>query len=159
MGYYRSAEVCRNGHATTSSLEISSELAGQFCPSCGAETIRNCPSCKERIRGSYHVDGVIGFSMYHPPAFCHSCGHAFPWTEATLNAASEIADELEGLTDDEREKLKQSIKDLTRDTPQTELAILRYKKLLSKAGGTAASMLNKVVTAVATAAVKKELGL
>ena len=41
---------------------------------------------------------AIGFS-YTPPAFCGSCGAPYPWTEARLAAAREMAKDLEALNE------------------------------------------------------------
>ena len=70
-----------------------------------------------------------------------------------------MADEIEELTYKEREALKQSISDLGKDGPRTELAASRYARLRKKMGETASSTLDKVVGALATAAVKSTLGI
>jgi hypothetical protein len=98
-------------------------------------------------------------SLMAAPRFCHECGQPYPWTEAKLAAAQELADELEGLTSEEREKLKASVVELTRDTAQTELAVVRYKKIIKKVGGAGGAALNKIVVGVATEAAKKLLGM
>ena len=70
-----------------------------------------------------------------------------------------MADEIERLTPHDRELLKQSLADLGRDSPSTDLAVTRYSKLRKKMGATAASAFDKVVGALATAAVKTTLGI
>ena len=80
---------------------------------------------------------------------------AFPWTSARLAAAKESAGEVEGLSDDERETLKNSLDDLTTDTPKTEVAASRVKRLLAKSGKFAADTLLKVLVTVATESAKK----
>ena len=102
------------------------------CDKCGAPTIRACLSCQRAIRGFYH-SGVLGFgSKNKAPAFCYKCGKPFPWTDAGLRAAEELADELDGLTSDERESLKKSLHDLVRETPRTRVAETRFKKTMRK---------------------------
>ena len=59
---------------------------------------------------------------------------AFPWTSARLAAAKESAGEVEGLSEDERETLKNSLDDLTADSPKTEVAASRVKALIAKSG-------------------------
>jgi hypothetical protein len=158
-GYYNTAQVCRNGHPTTSCLELSPELSSKFCPQCGADTISSCPQCNANIRGEYKVPGVVVFgSRYSPPSYCFSCGAAFPWTAERIKTAQELADEIDELSPNERRQLKDSIVDLTKDN-RTELASVRYKKLIEKAGAGVASAMNKIVVAVATEGAKKLLGL
>ena len=70
-----------------------------------------------------------------------------------------MADEIEELSPQEREVLKQSLSDLGKDGPRTELAATRYAKLREKMGTAAASAFDKVVGALATAAVKGTLGI
>jgi hypothetical protein len=89
------------------------------------------------------------------PAHCSECGMAFPWTSARLAAAKELAGEVEGLSDDERETLKNSLDDLTTDTPKTEVAASRVKRLIAKSGKVAADTFNKILVTVATEYAKK----
>jgi hypothetical protein len=76
-----------------------------------------------------------------------------------LDAADELADELEELTPEDRERLKTSIADLSRDTPRTEVASTRVKKILKKLGSASATALKSILVDVATEAAKKSLGL
>ena len=160
MGVYRTAEVCLNGHHTTNSIETSAELRSSYCPKCGAETITECPRCSEGIRGDYYVPGVIDFTAsYCPPNYCHACGQPLPWTQERISAAQELVDELEELSEGDRDTLKESILDLSRDSPRTELASLRYKKLIRKSGGVVGQALNSAVASIATEAAKNLLGM
>jgi hypothetical protein len=160
MGHYRSAQVCLNGHQITDNIEDSPAFMSEFCSTCGEKTIRACPNCQSQIRGDYVTPGVavIGFG-YTPPRFCHACGKPYPWVQHKLDAAKEMADELEGLSAEDRERLKQSLEDLTRDTPKTDTAILKYKMIAKKVGGAAGAMLNKIIAEIATEYVKKQMGL
>ena len=157
MSHYKTAQVCLNGHTTTSSVETSPEMTSKYCKECGAENITKCPECDEKIRGFYSVEGVISIREYHPPSFCHGCGSMFPWTQIALDAAKELAEELDGLTPDEREIVQESITDLVRDSPRTEVAAVRLKRLLRKTGGGAASAMKNIIVSVATEAAKKAL--
>lgn len=65
---------------------------------------------------------------YTPPSYCFNCGAAFPWTAERIEAAQELADEIDGLEPDERRLLEKSIDELTKDTARTNLAAVRYKK-------------------------------
>ena len=156
---HMTAQVCVNGHPTTDSLENSPELAAKFCASCGAATIRACPNCNAPIRGYYYVPGVISLRTYEPPRYCHNCGKSFPWTAQAIKTAEELTDEIEALDANEKAALKSAITDLTTDTPKTELASVRYRKLLAKAGTPIANAMGKIIISVVTEAAKKAIGL
>ncbi len=67
-----------------------------------------------------------------------------------------MADELE-LPDQDREILKGAIVDLSTDNPKTELAVMRYKRIVSAAGKTAGAALRSIMVDVVTEAAKKML--
>ncbi len=135
MGYYRTAQICLNGHCITPNLEISSSLSQEYCDKCGAKTICACPECGAHIRGEYHVDGVVTFGgSFTVPAFCCSCGAAFPWTSSALDAIKELISEEDELLEMEKEKLIASLPDIITETPKTQLAATRIKKALVTAG-------------------------
>jgi hypothetical protein len=52
---FLTAEVCANGHVTTSAVERHPARSAKFCPQCGAETLRACPKCEAAIRGQEAV--------------------------------------------------------------------------------------------------------
>ena len=160
MSYYYTAEVCLNGHYTTGRVEDSPERRSKYCPDCGSETITKCSNCSTNIRGYYETAGVIaiGFS-WSPSKFCHACGEPYPWTATGLTAAQKLADELDELTKAEKDQLKQSISQLITDTPQTELASIRYKRIFSKISETSGAALNNIIVSIATEAAKKYLNL
>ena len=158
-GYYETAEVCPNGHHTTASVETWPALRSSFCPECGEATFTKCRKCGGRIRGYYRIPEVAGFGEWSPPNYCHQCGQPYPWTTLRLTTAKAMADAIDELSPQDREVLKQSLSDLGRDSPRTDSAVTRYSKLRKKMGATAASAFDKVVGALATAAVKTTLGI
>ncbi|MBA7664324.1 hypothetical protein ES703_72382 [subsurface metagenome] len=151
---YATAQICINGHVITDSLESRPEKASRFCEQCGTETITNCPHCNKVIRG-YYYHGGFGSTVYKLPAFCHVCGNPYPWTEAKLKAAHELAEELENLSASEKENLHQSIDDMVTDSPRTELAVTRFKKLLVKVGEPTARVLRELVVDIASSTAVK----
>lgn len=151
---YDTAQICTNGHCITASLVNHSEFGQQFCSKCGAATISNCPDCNVPIRGHYW-GGVMNLTSYLVPSFCHNCGKPYPWTQATLKSAQELSDELENLTEDEREQLKKSLDDIVKDTPQTAVAATRFKKLAAKAGQNAAGMFKEILVNIISESAKK----
>ena len=156
MGGYDVAQICRNGHVITSSYNRLPQFRQPFCDKCGGPTINECPACKKPIRGEYFTPDVFALGGEWPaPAFCLYCGRAFPWTQARLDAARALADETEGLNDEERALLKKSLNDLVSDTPNTPLAAQRFKRLVAKAGKGVADTFHKVLVDVLSEAAKK----
>ena len=101
----------------------------------------------------------MSFVAYVPPAFSPDCGKPFPWTERRLEAARELAHEAEHLSGEEKQQLADSLDDLTRDTPRTQVAASRFKRLAAKAGVETGNALRAVLVDVMSEAAKKALGL
>lgn len=159
MGHYDVAQICLNGHVITERTQRAPERMQKFCKQCGEPTITECQNCNAPIRGYYQVEGVVTLSAGAPtaPSYCHECGHPYPWSEKKLEAAWELADELEELNDEEKEKLKNSLEDITRDSPKTELATTRVKKILGKLGKESYEIAKNILIDLATEAAKKSL--
>lgn len=153
--YYDLAQICRNGHVINSMAHDYPNRNQDHCDRCGAPTITACPSCNTSIRGHYHVPNVIAPSWYTAPAFCYKCGKPFPWTAAGLSAAEELADELEGLTEQERESLKKSLNDLICETPNTPVAETRFKRLMKKVGKDGYESMRSILTDIVSETVRK----
>lgn len=132
------------------------ERMRKFCESCGAPTITACPLCHEPIPGFYRNSAVIG-AGYEAPAFCGDCGQPFPWTQHRLEAARELAGEAEHLSTEEKQQLADSLDDLTRDTPRTQVAAGRFKRLVAKAGVETGNALRAVLVDVMSEAAKKAI--
>ncbi|NTW90086.1 MAG: DUF2321 domain-containing protein [Candidatus Moranbacteria bacterium] len=83
--YYDTMQVCKRwGHQVTSMYDSYSTHRQNFCEKCGSETTHICSFCNTKIRGYYHVSGVIGGSSPDVPLNCHSCGAAYPWKTRLL---------------------------------------------------------------------------
>lgn len=152
---YDTAQICRNGHRITSRAHTEPQHRAAYCKQCGAATMTECDRCTTPIRGFYHSGDIVNFGMGEVPAFCLGCGEPYPWTENAIKVAQELAAELDGLNREERAQLKETIPDLVRDTPRTQLAVLRFQKLLTKAKPQAAEALKEVVVGVAVETVKR----
>lgn len=126
---YDIAQVCLNGHVANRSTLRSPAFSKRYCKDCGAETISTCGSCNTPIQGEYHVSGVFAVSDYRPPAYCHACGSPFPWTQAKLEAAKDVADQL-GLDVPERALIDRSIEELVRNTPRAPAEAVRFKRII-----------------------------
>jgi len=157
MGYHDVAQVCFNGHVINSSFKKYPEDNINFCKKCGAQTITNCQNCKAEIEGSDPSQGPFIHRSYVLPAFCPSCGNKFPWTESKIQTAQELAKELENISDDDKEIIAQSINDLVKDTPKTELAIAKYNKILNRAGKVVGDSLHRLVVDMVSESVRKLL--
>lgn len=152
--YYDTAQICMNGHAITSNASHS-EMLSKYCIKCGEKTIKSCQHCNSKIRGYFHVPGVISLSQYIPPKYCHECGKPYPWTETSLMAAKEFAEDLDNITPEEQETLKKSLDDLVKEGPRTVVATSRFKRIVSKAGTGAASTFRDILVDVVSESVKK----
>ena len=154
---YDVAQVCKNAHVINSMARNSPARNQDHCDKCGAPTIMDCPSCKTAIRG-FDMSGALDFSFkYNAPAFCYNCGDPFPWTDAALRAAQELADELDGLTNDERDTLKKSLNELVRETPSTRVAETRFKKIMRKAGRDGYEGMRSLLKDIVSEAVRKTI--
>ena len=116
-----------------------------------------CPYCKSTIRGHYSVEGVLSLINYTPPAHCHNCGGAFPWTVRKVEGAVELVEVGGGLTDTEIVQLRNDLTELTTDSPKTQVASLRFKKAMAKVGTTVAQGVRDVVVDVFSEAAKKSI--
>jgi len=159
QGYYTTAAVCLRGHVATADAESHPVAVNKFCSVCGADIIKNCPHCGASIHGHYVPPGVsaIGSHFGQPPSFCSSCGKQFPWTAAKVSAARELADELEGLSADERSRLKIAIDDVSTNGPRAEVGAARIKKMVGKATSAVGQALWRISVEVASEAAKKIL--
>ena len=158
--WYDTAQICTNGHVINSCSVSIPYHNKNFCDRCGAPTLTNCQNCNALIKGYYHQSNVTAL-IYHTdlmlPSFCPDCGRSYPWTEARLKAAKELSDELDNLSLEERETLKKSLDDIVRDTPQTTVAVNRFKRLIAKAGKPAADAFRDILVDVLSEAIKKSI--
>jgi hypothetical protein len=155
--YYDTAQICLNGHVINSMAESYPQSNQKYCSECGAETITSCADCNSTIRGHYHIPDVISLSDYNRPSYCYNCGKPYPWTVVSLESARDLADELEKLSAEERQQLKDSLLDLVKNTPKTIVAETRFKKLMKKAGLEAFEAMKSILITIVSEAVRKSL--
>jgi len=156
MGYYKTAQICENGHVITASYS-SSNLGENYCHLCGAETIITCPSCNANIRGKYEVEGVLDFSTkkFPTPSFCHNCGARFPWTKSAIEVAKELLELESNLSPEELSYLNENMTSILVDTPKTKVVATKFKLALGKVGSTTASAIKDILVDIASEAAKK----
>ncbi|MGG3469224.1 DUF2321 domain-containing protein [Neobacillus pocheonensis] len=153
---YQTAQICLNGHVINGNFEGYPIDNQNYCQECGSKTIHECPDCKSNIRGD--LDYGVGYEhLQFAPKHCYNCGSPYPWIKEKLKAAKELADEIEELSEEEREKLKGTIDDLLIEGPRTELAAIRFKKLLPKAKVEIANGLKNIIVDIASEYAKKLL--
>jgi hypothetical protein len=155
--WYDTAMICTSGHVVNGAALSYPQLSAPFCDRCGAPALGTCPSCLTPIRGEFHLSGTLAITPYCAPAYCPSCGCPYPWTLARLEAAQELADEMERLTPSERVLLKESIVTLAGDGPASAVAVVRLKRLLAKVGAGAAEAFKQILVDVVSEAVSKAI--
>ena len=154
---YDAKQVCLNGHVITGSLRTRPQEAKEFCPKCGEKTISKCPSCTNEIKGYLDGIGPIRSREPSPQAFCEYCGKPFPWTVKAIEAADELADELEGLSIEDREMLKTAIHDLIQQGPYQDVAEIRFKQVMRKVGEEGVALARAVLYGVLAEEVRRRL--
>ena len=156
--YYDTALVCTNGHVANTSAKEVPERNTKFCAACGQPTVSKCANCGTDIRGRYHSPGVLVLSSkeWVPPAYCHECGAAYPWTQARIDAAAQLL-ALTSLPDADKAQAVQDLKDISSDTPRTNVAAVRWTQVLSKVGPQVADGLRELLVAIASETAKKML--
>jgi hypothetical protein len=156
MTVYDTAQICQNGHVINSFSTTESEYNQKYCEKCGAPTITLCPKCQTPIRGKL-IDEFSFMGNYLRPSFCINCGNPYPWTESKLIAAHELANEVGDLNEEDRNILQTSIDDLVKDTPSSNVAAIRFKKIMQKVGPVVATMFREILIDVLSETAKKML--
>jgi hypothetical protein len=156
-GWWDTGQVCLNGHIVNQQVVAERDHCQAFCGTCGKPTIAACRRCRASIRGVYHVSGSYVVETMPVLAYCLHCGRAYPWTDRRVQAAKELANELAQLKPPERELLKRSIEELLDDTPRTQLAVVRFKRLVAKAGPEAGIALREMLVNVVSEAVRRAI--
>ena len=154
---YDTAQICLNGHIINSCAETEPARNKGHCSECGTETIRSCPKCGAKILGQLHSTRYLALPMFEAPKFCSTCGAPYPWTVTRLKAAHDHANKIKGISKEERKLLNLSIDELVRDTPQTNVAIVRLKKMMSKVGPEFYDVFKKVLIEIMSEAARKAI--
>jgi hypothetical protein len=153
------AQFCVNGHYITGNVISQPDTLCKFCATCGAETTTKCPNYQRSFKGAIHNVPTFGTwsADKTPPPYCAGCGNALPWTASRLQAAADLADLQDSLTDEEKTALKKTLNDLVADTPQTTLAAQRFKVLAAKTGKGAIEAFRTILTDIVSETAKKIL--
>jgi hypothetical protein len=143
---HHTAQICVNGQVVTAIFDAGLQRSADYCSLCGAKTITECQTCTSPIEGN-------DWGAYRRPAFCLKCGKPFPWTDATMKAARDLA-AIE-LQDGDRNELADIIENLVVDTPQTTVAATRFKRI--RATPAIAEGFKTILISVVTEAAKKRM--
>ena len=157
QGSFEAAQICLNGHVINSMCRKYPELNKAHCSECGEKTITHCQSCNQLIKGRYELPSVVDFSPFHKSAYCDSCGQPYPWTQRSQEAATELIEFSDALSQTEKDDFKNSIKDLIVQSPKTNLAVAKYKTYIKKAGTEITKGLKDVLVDIVSEAVKKSI--
>jgi hypothetical protein len=159
MAGYDVAQICMNGHVANPASRAYPDPQRKFCAHCGAPLVQHCKACGAEIKGIYvDINSLYTENparSYRPPGYCEKCGEPFPWTESKIGAAKDLIELAEKLNDTEKATLAADLPDLVRDTPRTQVAATRFKKLAAKVGGGIAAALRDVIVDIASEAAKK----
>ena len=112
----------------------------KLCPSAGGAW-----SHRHGEHGDHHEEGILFYPPYAPDAYCYKCGKPYPWTEKAINSTAACIYEDETLSQELAEKLVESLPDITAETPATNLAVLRYGKVLRSVGKLTADSIRQFV--------------
>ena len=145
--------------ATSSTCEPSPVLSTikSFALNAALRPFPPVPSARNQFEDIFTYQTLGGGDDDLVPSFCHHCGEPYSWTRKRLSAARELIAEADDLNSEERETLSKGLDDLVSDTPATQLAIVRFKKYLPKAGRIIAEGFKSLMIDIASEAVKKSL--
>jgi hypothetical protein len=159
---YGNVLICMNGHVITAKAN-SEQIPEKYCATCGDEIINKCLKCGTYIKGIPRLESQVDppYSYFGNPyirqSYCTSCGEAHPWTIRGEAAAYELIEFATALTPEEREDWKLTIPVLIKDSPKTNVAIIKFKTYAAKAGIEIGKAVKDIVIKVATEVVKNAI--
>ena len=150
--FFKTAQVCVNGHLRNTDTDTHAAKNEAFCSICGAKVISSCPRCNSPLRGTYYISKPLySPSLSNPKikgyrdlkisntvdvsAYCYECGSPYPWTESRLKTAENIINMLDELTTEQKQQLVEFIPDIIIETPRSRYAALVYAKFMDGLSG------------------------
>lgn len=148
--YFRTAQICTDGHIINGSMEDNPELNKNYCHLCSSKVISECSVCHTKIQGDYYGDYEIPFDiksgktetrqeiihkLTEAPAYCYECGSPFPWTETRLQYGQNIVDSLDEISPELKKNFKELLPDIITESPRTEYATLIAAKIITSTQG------------------------
>ena len=159
MGYYRTAQICEDGHTVNPNIEEYPETNQKFCDKCGQSTITKCPSCQTSIRGEYVIEGIVNCTPYEVPPFCYNCGNPYPSIQNSIDGMMELMELEASFNESEKQEMQKALLDISNDSSRTEIGVLKVKKMYKKISPTTKNIFTNIVVNIATEKAKQELGL
>lgn len=159
---YGNVLVCMNGHVITAKAN-NEQIPEKYCAICGEEIINKCLDCSTYIKGIPRQVSVIDppYSYFGNPyvrqSYCTNCGKPHPWTKRSEEAAYELIEFSTSLTQQEKEDWKQTIPILVKDSPKTNVAVIKFKTYAAKAGIEIGKAVKDIVVDVVSEVVKKAI--
>ncbi len=151
--YFDVAQICENGHIINIYAQSRPKRNKKYCEKCGAITFKRCSNCKTLIRGYLHTPNVHYIAKIELPKFCLKCGVPYPWTKLNIKALEELIEATDGLKREERDFLKNGVKDLIEDTPRAKAFASRFRELLSKKKGSMLEEIKKIAIEISSKAI------
>ena len=134
-GRYDVAQVCLGGHIINAYSTSRPDYNTKYCADCGESTITTCRECDAGIPGAPYPTGrellSVDYTALPPKSYCEACGKPYPWTQSKIESFQELVD-LSSLNKNNKTVLRDNITDIIRDTPRTEVACVKFVKILSK---------------------------
>lgn len=157
MDQYDTAQICLNGHYVNESYHRYPQHNKNYCDKCGEMTVINCQNCGTEIRGYYESNVVIiAFGEEHtPPNYCYNCGKPYPWLDRKMKAAVEMAQLEEVLTEEENNNFSEYVKDITTDTPKSQVSAKKINILLKKFTSSSITIMRSLLVDIASETAKK----
>jgi len=104
------------------------------------------------------MENVVYVYTLHPPKYCIECGAAYPWQSSSIENFKEVLLE-GGLKAQDIQDVEKVLPDIVRETPKTEGASLKLKRILEKLGKEVYSIAIKVVSGIASETAKETIGI
>lgn len=145
---YWTAQICLAGHVQNGGTRV---IADEKYCECGAETIHQCPSCRNNIKGAFRS---YADWMKNPPMGCLKCGKPYPWTQTAIDRVTQLINE-SALTVVEKREATSDLELVILNTPGAESAAHRTHQRLVKIGGLLRAGYNDYVVPLAAETLAK----
>jgi hypothetical protein len=142
VAHYYAGLICFRGHVHSSDGKDIFFKPGGHCQQCGAAIIATCQNCEAPIRGEEARS--TSRSEYVRPSFCYKCGKPYPWMQDRLQTARELLYHDDKLTQEDREKLWDLLKDVM-SSPKDDLVPAK-RKLIDIDLAKAAQVTREIIT-------------
>ena len=132
-------------------------LVPQFCGSCGARVLTQCPNCSAPLLKIKYQAGER-----EPYAFCSGCGEPFHWAtrEQVVSRIRNLLDLDSSLSNSDRFELLDAIQELVQpDTPEAEAPKIKAVELIKSKAPNAFRAAQPILVSILSSAIQKALGL